>query len=199
MPAIVDNTISARSIETPDWSTIPAPADDGAARHLEGMAVPSVPLLATDSAIVDLSRLPGRTVVYSYPRSGRPGLPNPEGWEQVPGARGCTPQTCAFRDHFFDIKVLGVSQLFGLSTQDTDYQREFVDRLQLPFQMLSDRDLKLTAALRLPTFELHGMTLLKRLTMVIKNGVIEKVFYPVFPPDENPGEVLAWLEKRGGR
>jgi len=188
-----------RSIEAPDWSTIPAPIDDGAARHLQGMAVPSIPLMATDGATVNLALLAGRTVVYAYPRNGLPEIPNPEGWEDIPGARGCTPQTCAFRDNFLGLRAMGVQQLFGLSTQDTEYQREFVDRLQLPFQILSDQRLKLTTALHLPTFQTHGMTLLKRLTLVIENGRIVKVFYPVFPPDQNPAEVLAWLEERGKR
>jgi peroxiredoxin len=181
------------SIATPDWSTIPAPKDDGAARHLIGMQLPAIALQATDGSTVDFSALRGRTVVYTYPRTGRPGVPNPEGWDQIPGARGCTPQTCAFRDHFAELKAAGADQLFALSTQDTDYQREAAGRLQLPFPILSDADFKLTDALRLPTFETHGMRLLKRLTMIIKGGVIEHVFYPVFPPDQNAGEVLAWL------
>ena len=199
MTNVAENAITNRSIETPDWSTIPAPTDDGAARHLEGMPMPLVPLLATDGATVNLALLPGRTVVYAYPRNGLPDIPNPEGWEIIPGARGCTPQTLAFRDNFLGIRAMGVQQLFGLSTQDTEYQREFVDRLQLPFQILSDQRLKLTTALRLPTFQNHGLTLLKRLTLVIENGKIVKVFYPVFPPDQNPAEVLAWLEGRTNR
>ena len=181
------------SIETPDWSTIPAPVDDGAARHLTGMRVPSIPLPATDGTTVDLARLRGRTVVYIYPRTGRPGVSNPEGWDLIPGARGCTPQTCAFRDHFAELKALGIEHLFGLSTQDSSYQREAADRLHLPFAILSDENFKLTQALHLPTFETHGMTLLKRLTLIINDGIIERVFYPVFPPDENVNEVLAWL------
>jgi peroxiredoxin len=186
----------ASSIETPDWSTIPAPEDDGGARHLQGMRVPSIPLKATDGSTVDLSSLPGRTVVYAYPRTGKPGVPNPEGWDMIPGARGCTPQTCAFQNHFEEMKALGVDQLFGLSTQDPQYQKEFAERLHLPFSVLSDEQLKLTTALRLPTFQTHGMTLLKRLTLVIVEGVIEHVFYPVFPPDENAGVVVAWLKAR---
>jgi len=186
--------MSDRSIETPDWSTIPAPDDDGAAGHLEGMAIASVLLAATDGTTTDLSLLPGRTVVFAYPRTGLPGVPNPEGWELIPGARGCTPQTCAFRDHFAEIKALGVQQIFGLSTQDTGYQRELAERLQLPFPILSDADLKLTTAMRLPVFQTHGMTLMKRITLVIDYGLIGKVFYPVFPPDQNAAVVVAWLE-----
>lgn len=188
--------MSSSSIEAPDWSAIPAPKDDGAARHLIGMQVPRVPLLATDETIVDLSSLPGLVLVYAYPRTGIPGVDNPPGWDLIPGARGCTPQTCAFRDHFAELKALGVNHLFGLSTQDPAYQREFADRLRLPFSILSDEYLALTRALRLPTFETSGMTLLKRLTLVIRDAKIEHVFYPVFPPDRNASDVLAWLAAR---
>jgi peroxiredoxin len=186
------------SIETPDWSTIPAPADDGAARHLRGMRLPSIALRATDGTDVNLSSLRGRIVVYAYPRTGRPGVPNPEGWDLIPGARGCTPETCAFRDHFDELKALGVAHLFGLSTQATTYQREAAARLELPFAILSDEHFALASALGLPTFETHGMTLLKRLTLVIRDGVIEHVFYPVFPPDRNAGDVVAWLKSNPG-
>jgi peroxiredoxin len=181
------------SIEAPDWSSIPKPVDDGAAAHLAGMMIPSVPLSASDGTTVDLSTLPGRVVVYAYPRTGIPGVENPPGWELIPGARGCSPQSCAFRDHFAEFKALGVHHLFGLSTQDTAYQREAASRLHLPFAILSDEQLTLTSALRLPTFQTSGMTLLKRLTLVINSGKIEHVFYPVFPPDQNASEVIAWL------
>jgi peroxiredoxin len=182
------------SIDTPEWSTIPPPVDDGAAHHLTGMRVPSALLRATDGTTVDLSALRGRTVIYIYPRTGKPGVPNPEGWDLIPGARGCTPQTCAFRDHFAELKAAGVNHLFGLSTQDSDYQREVAERLHLPFAILSDEHFKLTQALRLPTFETNGMKLLKRLTLVINSGLIEHVFYPVFPPDRNASDILAWLK-----
>jgi peroxiredoxin len=184
------------SVEAPDWSAIPKPADDGAASHLPGMRVPSLPLPATDGTTVDLSALPGRVVVYAYPRTGIPGIENPAGWDLIPGARGCTPQSCAFRDHFAELKALGVNSLFGLSSQDTAYQREAADRLHLPFPILSDEHLSLTGALRLPTFQTSGMTLLKRLTLVIAEGKIEHVFYPVFPPDRNASDVIAWLAAR---
>jgi peroxiredoxin len=183
------------SVEAPDWSMIPAPLDDGATRHLAGARMASVPLPATDGATVDLSTLPGRTVVYAYPRTGRPGVQNPEGWDMIPGARGCTPQSCSFRDHFAELERLGVDQLFGLSTQDTDYQREAAERLHLPFALLSDAQLKLTRAMALPTFQTSGMTLLKRFTLVIGDGRVEHVFYPVFPPDRSAGDVIDWLSQ----
>src|SRR5215208_477810 len=135
------------TVDTPDWSTIPAPIDDGAARHLVGARIASVSLDATNGEIVDLSILPGRTIVYAYPRTGRPGTDNPVGWDMIPGARGCTPQSCAFRDHFAELKRLGIARVFGLSTQDTDYQREAAERLHLPFAVLSDVALTLTRAL----------------------------------------------------
>lgn len=180
-------------VDAPDWSAIPSPADDGAARHLPGRKLPSVPLNSTGGATVDLSTLTGRIVVYVYPRTGKPGTENPENWDQIPGARGCTPQSCSFRDHFADLKDLGVHHLFGLSTQDTAYQREAAQRLQLPFPLLSDADLQLTEALDLPTFTVEGMTLLKRLTLIIKDARIVHVFYPVFPPDRNAADVMNWL------
>ena len=183
-------------IDTPDWSKIPAPTDDGAARHLTGMRIPSVSLPATNGTTVDLSALAGLVVVYAYPRTGRPGVDNPDGWDLIPGARGCTPQSCAFRDHFAELKSLGVDHLFGLSTQDSGYQAEAARRLHLPFPILSDEHLTLTSAMRLPTFDTSGLTLLKRLTLVIDGGLIEQVFYPVFPPDQNAGEVLTWLAAR---
>jgi peroxiredoxin len=181
------------SIDAPDWSTIPAPVNDGAARGLVGERVPSVPLAATDGVVVDLSKLGGWVVVYVYPRTGKPGVENPVGWDMIPGARGCSPQSCAFRDHFAELKRLGVSNVFGLSTQDSAYQREAAERLGLPFRLLSDEDLTFAVALKLPTFTTSGMTLLKRLTMIINDGKIEHVFYPVFPPDRNARDVLEWL------
>jgi peroxiredoxin len=184
------------TVEAPDWSTIPAPVDDGAVRHLVGAKVPSIPLRATDGGTVDLSALRGRVVVYAYPRTGRPGVENPEGWDMIPGARGCTPQTCSFRDHFAELKALGVDHLFGLSTQGPDYQREAAERLHLPFALLSDERLELTTAMGLPTFETSGMTLLKRFTLVLDDGTVEHVFYPVFPPDRSASDVLDWLSQR---
>jgi peroxiredoxin len=173
---------------------LPVPQDDGAAKHLAGMRLPPLNLAATDGAAIDLSRLEGRTVVYAYPRTGEPGKPLPEGWDMIPGARGCTPQSCDFRDHFAELRKAGVDHLFGLSTQDSDYQREAALRLHLPFAILSDGDLKFTKALRLPTFEVEGMTLLKRLTLVIDDGGITQVFYPVFPPNKSAQQVVGWLQ-----
>ena len=157
------------------------------------MRMPSLPLTATDGTSVDLSTQPGLVVVYAYPRTGIPGIENPAGWDLIPGARGCTPQSCSFRDLFAELKALGVNRLFGLSTQDTAYQREAANRMHLPFPILSDEHLTLTGALRLPTFETSGMTLLKRLTLVISDAKIEHVFYPVFPPDRNASDVITWL------
>jgi peroxiredoxin len=175
-------------------SDIPVPRDDGGARHLTGLELPSVALAATDGSRVDLSKLAGRVVVYVYPRTGVPGQAPPEGWDAIPGARGCTPQSCSFRDHFAELKRLGVAHLYGLSTQDTAYQREAVERLHLPFAVLSDERLELARAIKLPTFTAAGMTLLKRMALVIDDGVVSKVFYPVFPPDKNAEEVIAWLQ-----
>src|SRR4029079_9330983 len=133
--------------------------------------------------------LTGRTVVYVYPRTGQPGVPAPDGWDAIPGARGCTPQSCGFRDHFAALQRLGVAHLFGLSTQDTAYQREAVERLHLPFAILSDAELKLTPATKLPTFAVDGMELIKRMAWIVDDGTITKVFYPVFPPDRNAADV----------
>lgn len=173
---------------------LPVPLDDGAAAHLPGLRPPSVPLAATDGGTVDLSALAGCTVVYVYPRTGVPGIDMPDGWDAIPGARGCTPQSCGFRDHFADLRALGVDRVFGLSVQDTAYQREMATRLHLPFPVLSDHGLAFATALRLPTFAAGGMTLLKRMALVIDDGVVRKVFYPVFPPDRNAQEVVDWLK-----
>jgi peroxiredoxin len=178
-----------------DWSKIPPPVDDGGAAHLEGMAIPPVSLVATNDTSIILSALPGRTVVFGYPRTGEPGkIALVDDWDMIPGARGCTPQTCAFRDLYAELKAAGAVQVFGLSTQSNDYQTEMASRLHLPFPVLSDEKLELTRALKLPTMEVAGLTLIKRLALIIDEGRIRHVFYPVFPPDRNAGDVLAWLK-----
>ena len=177
-----------------DWSKIPAPTDDGAAAHLVGMTIPPVSLLATDDNSVTLSALAGRTVVFAYPRTGEPGkISLVDDWDMIPGARGCTPQTCAFRDLHQMLIEAGAARVFGLSTQDSAYQREAAERLHLPFPLLSDAKLALTQAMRLPTMQVAGLTLIKRLALVIDDGTVSKVFYPVFPPDKNAADVHAWL------
>ena len=157
-------------------SDLPRPVDDGACDHLAGLAMPPVRLPSTAGRLVDLGALgPGRTVIYCYPRTGRPGAPLPNGWDAIPGARGCTPQSCAFRDHHRELADLG-AEVYGLSTQTTDYQREMAERLHLPFEVLSDARFALTDALRLPTFEVDGMRLIKRLTLIVRDQRIEHVF-----------------------
>jgi peroxiredoxin len=173
---------------------LPIPRDDGACNHLPGMQLPSVLLMSTADRMVDLAKISGRTVVYCYPRTGRPDQDPPQGWDEIPGARGCTPQSCAFRDHYQELRALG-AEVFGLSTQDTEYQKEAVKRLHLSFPLLSDERLLFTEALKLPTFRVESMTLIRRLTLVIGDGLVERVFYPVFPPDKNADEVIGWLRK----
>ena len=178
-----------------DWSQIPAPTDDGGAKHLVGMMIPPVDLMATDDTSVTLAALPGRTVVFAYPRTGEPNkIGLVDNWDMIPGARGCTPQTCAFRDLFADLKAEGAAHVFGLSSQDNIYQTEMASRLHLPFPVLSDADLLLTDALKLPTMQVAGLTLIKRLALIIDDARITRVFYPVFPPDRNAGDVLEWLK-----
>lgn len=175
---------------------LPVPVDDGACDHLRGMLLPPVPLLSTAGRIVDVAELPGTTVVYCYPRTGRPDVDSPEGWDEIPGARGCTPQSCAFRDHYRELRELG-AEVFGLSTQNTEYQQEAAERLHLPFELLSDAGLAFATALRLPTFNFDSMTLIKRLTLIIRDGRIVNVFYPVFPPDRDAEQVIEWLSGYG--
>ena len=177
-----------------DWTKIPAPIDDGAAAHLQGAHVPDVTLAATDGPPVSLAKLGGCLVVFAYPRTGVPGkAPLVEDWDMIPGARGCTPQTCAFRDLHKELVDAGASRVFGLSTQSSTDQKEAAERLHLPFALLSDEQLALSRALPLPTMQLAGLTLTKRLAIVIDNGRVTKVFYPVFPPDRNATDVLTWL------
>ncbi|RAJ71564.1 peroxiredoxin [Streptomyces sp. Amel2xB2] len=191
-----------------DYTSLPAdlpvPEDDGGAAHLPGTTLPSVELRGTGGGTVRLDALgAGRTVLYVYPLTSRPGTELPQGWDAFPGARGCTPEACGFRDHHGELLAAGAARVFGLSSQDTDYQREVVERLHLPFEMLSDPARSLAGAgdgdgnggLALPTFDIGGMTLYRRLTLIVRNGAVEHVFYPVFPPDEHADEVLAWLRR----
>jgi peroxiredoxin len=178
-----------------DWSQIPAPSDDGGAAHLVGVKLPDIALRATDDSVVTLAALAGRTVVFGYPRTGEPGkIALVDDWDMIPGARGCTPQTCAFRDLFAELKAAGAQHVFGLSTQSNAYQAEMAARLHLPFPVLSDEDLGLSQALSLPTLQVAGLTLIKRIALIIDEGIIRHVFYPVFPPDRNAAEVLDWLK-----
>jgi peroxiredoxin len=179
-------------------ANLPVPEDDDAAAHLEGIQMPAIALPATTGGDVFVDRAPAgfeRLILYFYPKTGVPGVPMPEGWDEIPGARGCTPEACAFRDHAAELAEAGAA-VAGVSTQSTEYQREAAERLELTFPLLSDIELRLTNALGLPTFEAAGEVLIKRLTLVIRNGFVEKVFYPVFPPDEHADQVLAYLRDR---
>ena len=171
---------------------LPRPIDDGACDHLIGMKLPDIDLLATDGSVVNLSARKRKTVVYCYPMTGKPGIPLPEGWDEIPGARGCTPQSCSFRDHHSELSALG-ADVFGLSAQDTEYQREMVERLHLPFLVLSDANFKFCELMRLPTFEVSGMRLLKRVTMIAENNTVMKVHYPIFPSNSDAPWVIEQL------
>lgn len=180
-------------------SDLPVPENDGAADHLPGTAMPELALRATDAETVRLSELGGgRTVLYLYPLSGCPGVELPDGWDAIPGARGCTPEACGFRDHYAELRTTGAERVFGLSSQDTAYQTELAERLNLPFPILSDPGFALGDALSLPTFTAAGERLYKRLTLIVADGRIEHVFYPIFPPDRHAEEVLQWLRAHPG-
>ena len=182
---------------------LPVPEDDGAADHLEGMWIPSVTLPSTSGEKVDIAEVSrrSRVIVYCYPLTGAPDVELPEDWDLIPGARGCTPEACSFRDHHDGLRELGIEAVFGFSTQTTGYQKGLVERLHLPFEVLSDSGLAFVRALRLPTFEVESSvgsqptTLVKRLTLVVLDGAVEKVFYPIFPPNEHAEEVVAWLSE----
>jgi peroxiredoxin len=200
MPADTDDIGQPRAYDPlslpPD---LPVPVDDGAARHLEGASMPALTLPATDGSAFRVDRPPAgfdRLVLYAYPRTGRPDEPPlTADWDRIPGARGCTPESCGFRDHAAELTAVGAA-VAGVSTQDTQYQREAVERLRLPFPLLSDADLRLVEGLRLPTFDVGSNVLMKRLTLVVRAGLIEHVFYPVFPPDRHAEAVLEWLADR---
>jgi len=175
-------------------SDLPAPEDDGAADHLLGIALPRLMLRSTSGQNVTLDELgPGRAVLYIYPLNGRPGVDLPDGWDAIPGARGCTPESCGFRDHHAELVAAGAGAVFGLSSQSTEYQAELAARLALPFAILSDPALEVAETLRLPTFTVDGQRLYKRMTLIVADGRIEHAFYPVFPPDQHAAEVLGWL------
>jgi peroxiredoxin len=176
---------------------LPTPVDDGACDHLRGLSLPSLCLLSTQAKQVDLSAIPGYVVIYCYPMTGKPGIPLPDGWDEIPGARGCTPQSCSFRDSYQELTDLGV-QVFGLSIQDTEYQMEAKDRLHLPFELLSDRNLSFATTLKLPILTIGERQFIKRVTLISQDGRIVKVFYPVFPPNQNADEVIKWLENNYG-
>ena len=171
---------------------LPRPIDDGACDHLIGMKLPDIELMATDGSLVNLSSQSGKTVIYCYPMTGKPGVPLPDGWDDIPGARGCTPQSCSFRDHHSELSGLG-ADVFGISTQNTDYQQEMAERLHLPFLVLSDANFKFCEALRLPTFDVDGMRLIKRVTMIADKGEIISIHYPVFPSDADADWVINQL------
>lgn len=175
---------------------LPAPVDDGACDHLRGAELPDVALLSTAGRTVTLRDLAaGTVVIYCYPRTGLPDQEPPGGlaaWDSIPGARGCTPQSCAYRDHHAELRALGAA-VFGLSTQTTEYQREMAARLHLPFEVLSDHALAFTRALALPTFTVEGIEVTRRLTLIARDGRIAECLYPVFPPDQDAARVMEWL------
>lgn len=175
---------------------LPTSLDDGACDHLLGLLLPSVNLYSTTGRTVNPAQISNWLVIYCYPMTGRPGRPIPDGWTQIPGAAGCTPQSCSFRDHQKELQALN-AQLFGVSTQTTEDQREAVERLHLPFELLSDTSFKFAQGLGLPMFEVEGMRMIKRVTLVAKDSRIMKYFYPVFPPDKNIDDVLSWLRDNG--
>lgn len=173
---------------------LPRPIDDGATAHLSGRVLPEIDFRTTAGDLCSLAELgDGRTVIYFYPLSGRPGVDLPEGWDEIPGARGCTPEACGFRDHYEELLAAGVTNVYGFSSQESDYQREFVERLHLPFAILSDPELKLAAALSLPTFEVDDVPRYRRFTLIVEKGLIEHIFYPIFPPNEHAQRLLEWL------
>lgn len=173
-------------------NNLPVPIDDGACQHLLGWHLPNLALTATNQQLINPSAFKNWLVIYCYPMTGQPNVALPDGWDEIPGARGCTPQSCGFRDNFEKLAELNI-QVFGLSTQSTEYQQEAVSRLHLPYPLLSDENLMFTRSLALPTFRVANMELNKRVTLITYNGVIQHYFYPVFPPDKNVDDVIDWL------
>ena len=182
-----------QSLSLPD--NLPVPQDDGGCAHLPGLKMAQLVLLTTAGSTIDFSSLAGRTVIFCYPKTGLPGKEPPVAWDEIPGARGCTPQNCGFRDEYANLQRVGVKQLFGLSTQSSPYQQEAAERLHLPYLLVSDKNLALTHGLNLPTFDFEGETLIKRLTLIVDDGVITHVLYPVFPPDKSAAQTLEWINQ----
>ncbi|MGA7128988.1 MAG: peroxiredoxin [Chthoniobacterales bacterium] len=182
-----------QSLSLPD--NLPVPQDDGACGHLAGLKMPQVALLTTAGSTIDFSSLTGRSVIFCYPKTGLPGKEPSAVWNEIPGARGCTPQNCGFRDEYANVQRAGVKQVFGLSTQSSSYQREAAERLHLPYLLVSDEKLAFTHTLNLPTFDFDGETLIKRLTLIVDDAVITHVLYPVFPPDKSAADTLAWIKQ----
>jgi len=186
-------------IDTSFPSSLPIPTDDGGCKHITSSlpyALSSISLPTTSNDKIDLSSLSSLTILFCYPRTGAPGETIPDEWNSIPGARGCTPQACSFRDLYSDLQKLGVAAVYGVSTQDSQYQAEVKERIKLPFELLSDEKLGFQQAMKLPTIEWQGKTLIKRLTLAIENGKVIKVWYPVFPPDKSAAAVMEWLEAR---
>jgi len=185
--------MNQKSLINVDWSKIPAPKGEENLGHLDNYIIKPIKLKSTADKLVDLSNMRGLTIIYIYPMTGQPDKPLPNNWDNIPGARGCTPQSCSFRDNFNQLKRLNVDTIFGLSTQTTDYQKEMAKRLHLPYEVLSDEKLEFANQLKLPIFEVEDMKLIKRITLILSNNKIIKYFYPVFPPDENVNSVIKFL------
>ena len=188
--------MNQKNLSDVDWSKIPEPKLDFNLEHLNQLIIPDLKLNSTDDTTVSLSNLKGITVIYVYPMTGVPGKELPEGWDEIPGARGCTPQSCSFRDNFSKLKKLGVNNIFGLSTQSTEYQKELATRLHLPYPILSDEKLEFSKKLKLPMFKVLKMNLLKRITLILKDNKIIKYFYPIFPPTKNIEDVINFFSKK---
>ena len=176
-------------------SNLPVPQDDGACAHLPGLKIAAVVLPTTTGSTINFSDTPGRSVIFCYPKTGQPGQDPPPDWDAIPGARGCTPQNCGFRDEYQNLLEAGARQIFGVSTQSSVYQSQAAERLHLPYPLVSDQELEFSRALQLPTFDFHGETLIKRLTLIVDDGLITHVFYPVFPPDKSAAVTLEWLKQ----
>ena len=187
--------MNQKNLTNVDWSKIPAPKSEENLSHLNNYHIQRIKLRSTNNKLVDLSDLRGLTIIYIYPMTGQPDKSLPDNWDNIPGARGCTPQSCSFRDNFHELKKLNISNIFGLSTQTSEYQREMVQRLKLPYEVLSDEKLEFAKQLNLPIFEVGEMRLIKRITLILNNNIIIKYFYPVFPPDKNVGDVITYLKK----